>query len=69
LIEIVEMNTPITIQTYARNISAGFFEKLGFIPTNEYLEHPYFARHRITIQKMYFEKERLESSIVETEHE
>jgi hypothetical protein len=26
------MNTPITIQTYARNISAGFFEKLGFIP-------------------------------------
>jgi N-acetylglutamate synthase-like GNAT family acetyltransferase len=60
LIEMVEMNAQIKIQTYARNTSGGFFAKLGFIPTNEYLEHPDFARHGITIQKMYFEKESLE---------
>ncbi len=55
LIELVELDVPITIHTYARNTSAGFFSKLGFIPTGEYLEHPDFAKHGITIQKMYCE--------------
>lgn len=56
LIKMMEMNAPVKIQTYARNTSVGFFAKLGFIPTNEYLEHPDFTKHGITIQKMYFEK-------------
>lgn len=55
LIGLVELDVPITIHTYARNTSAGFFSKLGFIPTGEYLEHLDFAKHGITIRKMYRE--------------
>jgi len=46
-----------------------YVEKLGFIPSNEYMEYPDFARHGITIQKMYFEKQRLESPKDERKHE
>lgn len=57
LIKMMEMNASVKIQTCARNTSVGFFAKLGFIPTNEYLEHPDFTKHGITIQKMYLERD------------
>lgn len=64
LIELVELDVPITIHTYARNTSASFFSKLGFIPTGEYLEHPDFAKHGIAIQKMYCEiREKAENTV------
>ncbi len=52
----VETNTPVKIQTYARNTAAGFYAKMGFMLTNEYLELPGFPKHGITLQKMYFER-------------
>lgn len=55
LIKLVQQDTTVIIQTYARNASVGFFDRLGFISTDKYLEHQDFARHGIKFQQMYLE--------------
>lgn len=45
----------VSIQTWARNTSIGFFTKLGFKPTGKRLEHPDFAAHGISLHKMELE--------------
>lgn len=55
LVRRIQKDSPIRIQTYARNTSAGFFTKLGFKPTGEYLEHKDFATHGIKFQEMRLE--------------
>ena len=55
LIKLVQKDSPVKILTCARNISVGFFTKLGFISTGEHLEHQDFARHGIKFQQMYLE--------------
>ena len=39
LIEPVRQGFPLKIGAYARNISIGFYAKLGFITTEQWLEH------------------------------
>jgi hypothetical protein len=39
LIEPVRQGSPLKIGAYARNISIGFYAKLGFITTEQWLEH------------------------------
>ena len=53
LIVLLREDAPVKIHTYARNTSIGFFAKLGFIPTDKYLEHPDFTKHGIKFQQMY----------------
>jgi len=53
LIKLVQKDALVTIVTCARNTSADFFAKLGFIPTGEYIEHQDFTQHGIKFQKMY----------------
>ncbi|RJS68723.1 GNAT family N-acetyltransferase [Methanophagales archaeon] len=55
LIKLVQKDSPVKIQTCARNTSVGFFTKLGFISTSEYQEHQDFARHGIKFQQMYLD--------------
>ena len=55
LVKLVQQDTPVKIQTCARNTSAGFFVKLGFISTGKYLEHQDFAKNGIKFQQMYIE--------------
>ena len=55
LIKLVQKDSPVKIQTCARNTSVGFFTKLGFISTGEYLEHQDFTRHGLKFQQMYLE--------------
>jgi len=52
LVTSIQQDAPIRIQTYARNTSIGFFVKLGFKSTGEYLEHKDFTKHGIKFQKM-----------------
>ena len=54
LIKLAKQNNAAVISVWARNISVGFFKKLGFTPTAEYLEHDDFKRHGISFQKMHF---------------
>ena len=64
LVAIAERKGCATIQTYARNTSAGFFSRLGFVPlSEETLEHPDFSRHGITFQQMEYTKFTSSSSI------
>jgi N-acetylglutamate synthase-like GNAT family acetyltransferase len=53
MIKLVQKDSQAKIQTCARNTSVGFFTKLGFISTGEYLEHQDFALHGIKFQQMY----------------
>jgi N-acetylglutamate synthase-like GNAT family acetyltransferase len=46
---------PLRFKTFARNTSLGFFEKLGFQPVGEPLEHEDFARHCISFIKMHLD--------------
>lgn len=55
LIELVQRDVPVKIQTYARNTSVGFFTELGFTPIGYYLEHEEFAKHGIKFQQMRLE--------------
>ena len=48
----VGKHVPVTIQTYARNTSIGFFTKLGFRPTGERLRHQEFSTHGIDFHLM-----------------
>jgi uncharacterized protein (DUF302 family) len=49
----VQRDTVVKIQTYARDTSIGFFSRLSFIPTGQYLEHEDFIKHGIRFQQMY----------------
>ncbi|MBI2868983.1 MAG: GNAT family N-acetyltransferase [Chloroflexi bacterium] len=53
LIRQIRQDTSISVQTWARNTSAGFFTKSGFKPAGERLEHPAFAAHGINFQRMH----------------
>ena len=55
LLKLVREKSPLQIQTYARNTSAGFFTKLGFKPSGHYLKHDDFAKYGIEFQQMYIE--------------
>ncbi len=56
LYRLIQDKTLITIQTYARNTSVGFFSKLGFKPIGNRLEVEGFAEHGIWLQQMLVTK-------------
>ena len=49
---LIRDKTPLTIQTYARSTSVGFFSKLGFSPVGVRLEVDEFMQHGIWLQQM-----------------
>ncbi len=56
LFKLVQGKTPLTIHTYARNTSIGFFAKLGFKPRGNRLEYDEFKKHGIWIQQVFIKK-------------
>jgi GNAT superfamily N-acetyltransferase len=55
LINLIQGDAPLRIQTHARNTSVDFFVKLGFKPEGHYLRHEDFIKHGIEFQQMCLE--------------
>jgi len=55
LFKLIQGKAPLTIQTYARSTSIGFFTKLGFKPRGNRLEVDEFMKHGICIQQIFIE--------------
>ena len=56
LFRLVRHESPLKIQTHARNTSTGFFTELGFSPAGSPVEVEQFKQHGINIQLMYIQK-------------
>jgi len=55
LIKMVKKRNCLSIQTYARNTSVGFFSKLGFaLLPGKIFKHPEFSKHGISFQQMQY---------------
>ena len=55
LIGLVRGDAPVRILTCARDTSAGFFVKAGFVAVGEWLEYEDFAEHGIKLREMCLE--------------
>jgi N-acetylglutamate synthase-like GNAT family acetyltransferase len=55
LIRLADHEGAACIETYARNTSADFFARLGFLPTGEHLEDAHFGKYGIHFERMRLE--------------
>jgi ribosomal protein S18 acetylase RimI-like enzyme len=55
LVRLADHEGTACIETYARNTSAGFFARLGFVPTGESLEDAHFGKYGIHFERMRLE--------------
>jgi ribosomal protein S18 acetylase RimI-like enzyme len=52
LLKRIRKRSTVRLQTYARNTSSGFFSRLGFKQTGDFVEHKDFTEHGIRFQRM-----------------